>query len=136
MTNSVRSGWADRTAQRIPANWRLVDGLYRDPMPADIVWTTAFLDFTPSSHQTGVAFWSAVTGYTRSPSRGDHDEFATLVPDGGDAFLRVQHGVTLADGGYLHSPAPLTARESLLQSPSGQDGNDLFAIPGGATEIG
>ena len=88
-----------------------MDGLYRDPMPADIVWTTAFLDFTPSSHETGVAFWSAVTGYTRSPSRGHHDEFATLVPDGGDAFLRVQRLAEGADRIHLdlHVADPASA---------------------------
>jgi hypothetical protein len=53
-------------------------------------WLTAFLDFAPEDHDAGVAHWEAVTGYARSAPRGAHDEFATLVPPDGDAFLRVQ----------------------------------------------
>lgn len=53
-------------------------------------WLTAFVDLTTSTYDAGVAFWAAVTGTSVSPSRGDHDEFATLVPADGDAYLRVQ----------------------------------------------
>lgn len=53
-------------------------------------WLTAFLDFTPEHFEDGLAFWSRVTAYAVSPRRGDAGEFATLLPDEGDAFLRAQ----------------------------------------------
>ena len=53
-------------------------------------WTTAFLDLAPEAWDEGREFWSAATGYAVSPVRGPHDEFATLVPPDGDAYLRVQ----------------------------------------------
>jgi hypothetical protein len=53
-------------------------------------WLTVFLDLTAEEFDPAVAFWQAVTGYDVSPPRGDHDEFATLLPPSGDAFLRVQ----------------------------------------------
>lgn len=53
-------------------------------------WVTAFLDFAPDHHQRGVGFWQAATCYALSAPRGEHEEFATLVPPDGDAYLRVQ----------------------------------------------
>jgi predicted enzyme related to lactoylglutathione lyase len=53
-------------------------------------WLTAFLDFTADSFDDGVSFWTTATDTTLSTSRGDDDEFATLLPRDGDAFLRVQ----------------------------------------------
>ncbi len=53
-------------------------------------WISAFLDFAPDGFDEGVRFWSEATEYDVSPRRGDADEFATLVPEDGDAFLRVQ----------------------------------------------
>jgi hypothetical protein len=53
-------------------------------------WLTVFLDLTAEEFDPAVAFWQAVTGYDVSPPRGDHEEFATLLPPSGDAFLRVQ----------------------------------------------
>ena len=50
----------------------------------DVRWITGFLD-SPSRAAEG--FWLAVTGCSLSLRRG---EFATLLPAGGDAFLRVQ----------------------------------------------
>lgn len=47
-------------------------------------WVTGFFD-APS--REGEDFWLAVTGYRLSPRRG---EFATLLPDGADAYLRTQ----------------------------------------------
>lgn len=64
--------------------------------PAEVSWLTAFLDFPETSYDEGVAFWSAVTGQVVSASRGEHDEFATLLPIGGDDYLRLQR---LATGG-------------------------------------
>ncbi|WP_233624376.1 VOC family protein [Actinoplanes sp. ATCC 53533] len=58
----------------------------------DVRWVTGFLD-TPSRAASPVsaeAFWQAVTGSGLSARRGPGGEFATLVPAGGDAYLRVQ----------------------------------------------
>jgi hypothetical protein len=55
-----------------------------------ISWLTAFLDFPASSYDEAVAFWAKVTESSLSPTRGEYDEFATLVPEDGDAYLRVQ----------------------------------------------
>lgn len=55
-----------------------------------IRWVTAFLDFPAPSFEAGVDFWSEVTGSTLSRFRGVSDEFATLLPDSGDPWLRVQ----------------------------------------------
>ncbi len=65
-----------------------------------VSWLSAFLDLPPADFDAGVAFWRGVTGYGLSESRGDHDEFATLRPSEGNAFLRVQR---LDDGpGGVH----------------------------------
>jgi L-amino acid N-acyltransferase YncA len=53
-------------------------------------WITAFLDFPEAGYEAGADFWSSVTGYPRSPQRGDHGQFATLVPPDGADYLRVQ----------------------------------------------
>lgn len=53
-------------------------------------WITAFLDFATRDFETGTAFWAGVTGSRVSAPRGSADEFATLVPPDGDAYLRVQ----------------------------------------------
>jgi hypothetical protein len=80
-------------------------------VPADVFWTSAFLDFAPSTFEAGVRFWADVTGYALSPPRGDTAEFATLLPPAGDDFLRVQR---LGDGPNrlhldLHVPDPAVA---------------------------
>jgi hypothetical protein len=69
---------------------------------SDVAWMTAFVDLPAAQFDAGVRFWSAVTGSTLSPRRGTNQEFATLVPPDGDAFLRVQrvegnHGGTHLD---------------------------------------
>jgi hypothetical protein len=53
-------------------------------------WMTAFLDFPEETYDAGAGFWSAVTGYERSPQRGSHGQFATLVPPDGRDYLRLQ----------------------------------------------
>ena len=67
----------------------------------DIRWLTVFLDFPGRKFAAGVAFWQAVTGYGRSALRGADDEFATLVPAAGDAYLRVQRVRTGSGGCHL-----------------------------------
>ncbi len=85
-------------------------------MPADIYWTSAFLDFAPASFEAGVAFWAEVTGYPVSAPRGENGQFATLLPPAGDDFLRVQR---LLDGPSrrhldLHVPDVLAAADAAV----------------------
>ncbi|MEI2778077.1 MAG: VOC family protein [Tetrasphaera sp.] len=54
------------------------------------VWLTLFVDVPESRHQPAAEFWQAATGYRLSPTRGELEEFATLVPPTGDAHLRLQ----------------------------------------------
>lgn len=55
-----------------------------------IGWTTAFIDLPDGDLGESAAFWEAVTGYTRSASRGRNGEFSTLEPPEGSAYLKVQ----------------------------------------------
>lgn len=64
-------------------------------------WLTAFLDLPADEFDEAVAFWQAVTGYAVSAPRGEHDEFATLVPPSGDAYLRVQRVDSGSSGIHL-----------------------------------
>lgn len=56
----------------------------------DPVWLTIYLDLAPEEHAAALAFWEGVTGWPVSQARGEHGEFATLVPPAGDPHLRVQ----------------------------------------------
>ncbi len=58
-------------------------------------WLTAFLDFPAGEFDRGAAFWSQATGWPLSPTRGEHDEFSSLVPPDGADYLRLQR---LGDG--------------------------------------
>ena len=64
-------------------------------------WLTTFLDRPASTFDEAVAFWTAVTGTTLSPARGEHGEFATLVPADGDAYLRMQRVAAGPGGSHL-----------------------------------
>ncbi len=109
-------------------------------VPADIFWTSAFLDVAASDLAAGVRFWSAVTGYPVSPWRGEDDEFATLVPPAGDDFLRVQRlrsgpGRLHLD---LHVPDPrdaarLAAGLGATITHESPHGYVVLASPGGFT---
>ncbi len=65
-----------------------------------IGWLTAFVDRDGVTFNEAVRFWLAATGSTLSTPRGDHTEFATLVPFDGDAYLRVQR-VDVGGGSHL-----------------------------------
>lgn len=82
---------------------------------ARTTWLTAFLDLPDDEYDAAVAFWQDVTGYRVSPTRGEHDEFATLLPATGDAHLRVQRVETGPAGVHLdvHVPGhPFEVRRS------------------------
>jgi len=80
-------------------------------------WVSAFLDFGSGDFDRGTAFWRDVTGYLVSETRGETDQFATLVPPDGDDYLRVQH---LDDGPGrihldLHVDQPTYAAEAAVE---------------------
>ncbi len=66
--------------------------------PTTIRWVTAFIDRPLPSFDAAADFWTVVSGTTLSDRRGDHRQFATLLPAYGDASVRVQ-GVDSGDGG-------------------------------------
>ncbi|WP_089771405.1 VOC family protein [Ruania alba] len=81
-------------------------------------WLTVFLDFDPARFDVGVQFWQHVTGSDLSPPRGEHDEFATLLPADGDPFLRVQRLQHRPSG--VHLDVHLPGREfDVRRSPGG-----------------
>jgi hypothetical protein len=80
-------------------------------------WVSAFLDFGSGDFDRGTAFWRDVTGYAVSETRGETDQFATLVPPDGDDYLRVQH---LDEGPGrihldLHVAEPTVAAEAAIE---------------------
>jgi len=61
-------------------------------------WLWIFLDaLEPAQEQW--EFWRAVSRSRFSPTRGDRDQFATLLPKGGAAWLKLQQ---VRSGGGLH----------------------------------
>jgi hypothetical protein len=99
-------------------------------------WISAFLDCAPDAFDDASGFWRDVTGHTLSPLRGEHDEFATLVPPHGDDHLRLQR---LGSGSSrihldLHVPSPREAADratSLGASEVADLGYVVLASPGG-----
>jgi predicted enzyme related to lactoylglutathione lyase len=57
---------------------------------------SAFLDYPADVYEAGADFWAAVTGWPRSPQRGEHGQFTSLAPSTGLGYLRVQR---VGDGG-------------------------------------
>ena len=100
-------------------------------------WVTAFLDLPSQLAGPATEFWLAVTGYSLSPRRGKRQEFATLVPAAGDAFLRMQ---TVWDGPGgchldLHVDDPDTGAMHALACGASithaEDGLVVLRSPGG-----
>ncbi|MEU7879152.1 VOC family protein [Microbispora bryophytorum] len=59
----------------------------------------AFVDRPRERFEAAAAFWTAVTGTRLSSRRGDDGEFATLLPESGDACVKLQ---AVGDGGGAH----------------------------------
>lgn len=57
------------------------------PTPA---WIHLFLDVSAHDLDSAVDFWSSVTGWTASARRGEDDQFLTLLPDEGPAWVKMQ----------------------------------------------
>ncbi|WAZ24068.1 VOC family protein [Streptomyces cinnabarinus] len=103
-----------------------------------IRWTYAFVDRPAAGFGLAGDFWTAVTGTRLSELRGDQGEFVTLLPESGDACVKVQ-GVAHGPGGAhldfsvediagfvqgaLRTGADLVADHgdwAVLRSPAGQ----------------
>jgi glyoxalase superfamily protein len=62
-------------------------------------WVCGYLDRPAERHDAIAGFWTSVTGTRLSPRRGVDDEFVTLLPPSGDAFLKLQR---VREGGGAH----------------------------------
>lgn len=73
-------------------------------------WIQLFLDIPATRWETAQEFWSEVTGCAVSVPRGEHDQFVTLLPSSGEAWLKMQ-AVGGAGGVHLDldSPDPAAA---------------------------
>ena len=102
-------------------------------------WITAFIDTVEDRADPAEVFWSRVTGQVVSARRGRRSEFATLLPDDGDPFLKLQRSIQSTPGGLhldLHSDDPdaLAMRAEMLgASASYLDGYVVCGSPGGMT---
>jgi hypothetical protein len=95
-------------------------------------WLTVFLDFPAGSFGAGVAFWREVAGSGLSPLRGATEEFATLLPADGDAYLRVQR-VAGGSGGHhldLHVDPALASVEQAAERAAVLGATVLHREPG------
>ncbi|MGY0500424.1 VOC family protein [Nocardia sp. FBN12] len=64
-----------------------------------IRWTWAFLDRPVDTFAACARFWATVTDSTVSAPRGDNDEFVTLLPASGPAWIKMQ---AVCDDGGIH----------------------------------
>lgn len=100
------------------------------------MWLTAFLDLPAETFDGGAGFWRDVTGAALSPPRGQRGEFVSLLPAGGDPWLRVQR---LSTGPArihldLHPADPEELRAEAVRLGAallGRDPVTSFASPGG-----
>lgn len=92
-------------------------------------WLTIFLDLPAADHQHGCDFWRAATGYQLSSPRGEHEEFATLVPPSGQAHLRIQRTRGQRFGAHLDLHVP-DVEEAVVDAVA--VGADLVSKPGHA----
>jgi len=79
-------------------------------------WVYAFLDSPPDEVDVAWAFWSAATATTLSPARGPEGQFATLLPEHGEAWLKVQRLAGLPPGGRVHIDLAVDGRRSGLEA--------------------
>ncbi|MFG3367472.1 VOC family protein [Streptomyces sp. NPDC090032] len=102
-----------------------------------IRWVYAFVDRPAERFGVACDFWTRVTGTTLSAPRGDHDEFATLLPDGSaDPYLKAQ-AVNGPGGAHLDFAVDDLARTTRLARRLGatpvhaEDGLEVLSSPGG-----
>ncbi|MGL5929542.1 MAG: VOC family protein [Dermatophilaceae bacterium] len=108
------------------------------PHPLAVRWAWLFLDTPAADADRSWRFWSAVTGWALSPTRGEHDEFATLLPSHGDAWMKLQAVTDGAGGIHLdldvdHVRPAAAFAESLGASRIGaiEDTVVILRSPGG-----
>ena len=89
-------------------------------------WAYVFLDNAPDEVDASSAFWQAATSTRLSAPRGDDDQFATLLPEQGGAWLKVQRLDGLPPGGRVHVDLAVDSDRS------GLDGAVARATAGGA----
>ncbi|HET7534759.1 MAG TPA: VOC family protein [Nocardioidaceae bacterium] len=105
-----------------------------------IGWVSAFLDTDDDRAPEAERFWCAVTGSLLSSRRGRREEFATLLPPDGDAFLRAQRVIQSPPGGlhldlHTHDVNDLAARAEQLGATASYHelGYVVLGSPGGLT---
>lgn len=107
-------------------------------------WVSACLDVDAAHWETEPAFWAAVAGHRISPTRGDADQFASLVPPSGHGHLRVQRVDDPGSGAAtrvhldLHVADPARAADRALALGAdlvhrSEDGYVVLRSPGGLT---
>ncbi|MDF2090713.1 VOC family protein [Knoellia sp. 3-2P3] len=79
-------------------------------------WVWLFLDLPEQCFETALAFWQQVARSGLSPWRGEHREFATLLPADGDPWLKLQR--VGGDGGIhldldVEQPLPEAAERAV-----------------------
>ena len=60
-------------------------------------WVWAFLDLPEEGFDEAVDYWSSATATVVSPRRGDREEFATLLPAEGSAWVKAKGGRVLTE---------------------------------------
>lgn len=69
-------------------------------------WIHLFLDTPAERWESGVAFWSEVTGCRVSPGRGERGQFVTVLPERGRSWLKIQAVEGDKAGVHLDLDAP------------------------------
>jgi hypothetical protein len=73
----------------------------KEPNVIDVRWMWAFLDTPRADAGRSWTYWSDVTGWPLSATRGETGEFATLLPAEGDPWVKVQAVAEGAGGIHL-----------------------------------
>lgn len=103
----------------------------------DVRWMWMLLDTVEADAERAEAFWSAVTRAEASDRQGDRDEFVTLRPRRGDAWVALQE---VLEGGGVHidlavgAPLPEASAEAVrlgATEVSRVDGLIVLRSPGG-----
>lgn len=100
-------------------------------------WFHLFVDVPRPRWEEAVEFWSAATGWAISPPRGEDGQFVTLMPQTGDAWLKLQ---ALDDGEpRVHVDLDAADREAAVERSRSfgahpawtYDGVPVMRSPGG-----